>query len=296
MATNLVGVQDFGGQAGATIWWALNARVDAATLRRVWDGAGLGVTLPPEPSAEQKLGRAIRKIEGQHTICRPLARRGRWAVVEETVSGVGDTAQLLHRQSLSVWIQPGALTPTFSEWSPLAARILGVYQEQDGWYTRDDLGLWFVKAVIATLYGTALRPAGGVYYVPPQHVGRWQHVAQTIEAAGAGVCYTMPTLQSADVTRAVLDALVRETSSTTEEWVEAITDGKLGSRALRARVADCEALQNHLSEYEGLLGSALDAVRAKVSDVSTQALVAAFAAEAKAEEERAAAEAAKAAK
>jgi hypothetical protein len=78
----------------------------------------------------------------------------------------------------------------------------------------------------------------------------------------------------------VLDALVRDVNEEADDYSEAVTGGKVGARGLRARVNDCDALLARIAQYEGLLGSALDGIRARVQSVQDAAMVAAFQAEA----------------
>ena len=277
---NAIAINEFNGNAGATVWWSLTGNVPAATLQAAWAAHGLDaeVPLPPLPSPEERLGRAVEGVRGPHTLVRPIKRRGAWGVVHEEVVGTGDAATLAHSHSLTVIIQPGQTYPVCSEDTPIGQRILAAFDAQEGLYHRDDISLW-LAAVIKRLHGTRLRPRGAPYYLLPSRVDLWRRLTAAFTAGGAGTLYTLPTLAGDEAIAAVLDALTRDVEDDAGDLVKAC-DGSQGVRALRARVKDADDLLVRLSQYEGLLGGALDAIRNRVVSVQDQVLAAAFAAEA----------------
>ncbi len=289
MNSNLVAVQDFGGAAGATVMWKLRGGIYLHTLADAWATQGLPANwLPALPSAEQMLGRAVRSVSDMRLLARPISRRGAWAIVNEDVVGE-DT--LAHEQTLVARIRHESIdfdVRTAAGWT-LRDRVAEAFAAQEGLLDRDDLAKWLV-GVIRQMHGVPLRPRGAIYYLLPTQVETWRRVCDAIREAKAGECYTLPTLQSADATRAVLDALVDDVESEANDMADAIGSGKLKSRALRARVEDCNQLLERLAQYDGLLGNALSTVRARVSSVQDAALVAAFKVEAEALAEEQAAE------
>lgn len=284
MANNFMAIQGFEGNAGATVWWTLASTVSLDMLRQAWLAEGLDPEwLPAPPSPEQKLSRAVRSVTDLRTLARPLARRGHWAIVREEVHGEGTIAMLSHKQELTARILPGATLPVYhggDDDGAMARVIDRAFAEQEGLLDRDDVALWLVKVIERRIYGTPLRQRGGLYYVLPAQIDTWRSIVRAVQNASAGACYTLPTVQGEEATRAVLDALTHDVEGAAVEYNTAVTEGTLGKRALRARVADCDALLDKLAQYEGLLGGALDKVRGKVVQVQDAALAAAFAAEA----------------
>lgn len=280
---NLTAVQNFNGDAGATIFWTLTGWVHYEKLLAAWVAQGLNpADLPDLPTPEKRLGRAVGQVSELRRLARPVERRGHWAIVLESVEGEGDAARVVHTQSLTVRIVAGApeYKHTGDQSLALSIAIADEYLRRDSYLHRDDISLWLSK-VINSLHGTPLRPKGGMYYLLPCHVEHWRKVCTALEASGAGSCYTIPTLRdSQEATRAVLDALVRDVSDTASDYAEKVHSGTLGGRALRARVKDCDALLERIAAYEGLLGGAVDVLRARVVTVQDTALAAAFAAEA----------------
>lgn len=277
MSKNMMAVQDFSGDAGATVWWTLSGQTYLTRLAAAWEEQGLDAAwLPSLPSADKRLSRAVATTTEMRKLRRPISRRGHWALVEEEVA---DT-RLVHTQLLSVCIEYGL--PRFEvlhyRGYDLRDQIEAAFNEQEGLLDRDDLALWLSSTIQQRLFGVALRPRGGMYYVLPAQVDTWRRVVAAVNACRLGSCYTLPTLKGEEATRAVLDALVRDVEDEATTYAESI--GNVGARALRARVQDCDALLERLSQYDTLLGGALTTVRARVTSVQDAALTAAFKAEA----------------
>lgn len=286
--SSLTAVQGFNGTAGATVWWTLRGDVRLDTLAQHWQQAGLPADwLPDLPTADKRLGRAVTSVSELRKLARPVERRGHWAIVAEVVEGDGDAATLRHAQVLSVRLEAGE--PHFtdagltSQSILLSAQIRSVWDAQEGLLHRDDVALWLSK-LIARVYGTPLRSRGGLYYVLPSQVERWRAITSCVEAAGAGSTYTLPTLAGEDATRAVLDALARDVADDVQQYTDQILSGNQGPRALRARVRDCDTLLERLTQYDALLGGALDTVRQSVLTAQELAVVAALRVEAAEEE------------
>lgn len=272
---NLAAIKDFNGNAGATVWWTLAGETAADKLGDAWRAQNLpGDWLPELPSIEKRMSRAVQCVQEQRKLTRPIERRGHWGIVAEVVRGEGASATLQHDVVLTVRVESGQIVYS-DPWHPLAGQIAAEYSRQDGLLHRDDVALWLVD-VVRRLYGTPLRPRGGLYYVLPAQVETWRRVCAAIESAGAGTSYTLPTLQGEEATRAVLDALVRDVESQANEYRENILGGNLKKRALEARVRDCDALIEHLSQYEALLGSTVETVKKLVVDVQDTAISAAY--------------------
>jgi hypothetical protein len=279
--TNMIAINDFGGNAGATVWWNLRGNIPAADLSAAWARHGLTIALPDLPSPEKKLGRAVETVKDAHTFTRPLARSGKWAIVHEEMAG----DVLLHSHQLSVWIAPGKTIPEYTDWTPITQRVQEAFDAQEGIYHRDDLSLWLAE-VVKRLHGTRMRERGAPYYLLPVHVETWKRMNVALGEASAGLLYTLPTLPSAEAEAAILNALSNDVANETEDFLAKL-EGQ-GARALRNRVADLDGTLARLEAYESLLGGALEGVRKRVLDTQDQVLAAAFAAEAKALAEQAA--------
>ena len=278
--SNMIAIKGFGGDAGASVWWKLKGNVPLTDLHWQWQKQGLPEAWLPElPTIERRLSRAVRSVTEFRKLARPVERKGHWCLVDETVQGDGAGATLTHAPVLTARVVKGVVEYS-DPWHPLASAIAASLTEQEGLLHRDDLAIWLADGVLRDrLHAVKLRPQGGMYYVLPHRVETWFKIRTAIEAAHAGDCYTLPTIQGEHATRAVLDALVHEVTEEAGRYRDQIADG-VGKRALRARVADCDSLLTRIASYESLLGNALESVRKHVTDVQDAAVVAAYAAEA----------------
>lgn len=288
----LIAVEDFVGAAGATVWWSLH-QTTLAELEPVWVAAGLpSALLPPPPTPERRLGRAVReairtapvagRLEGT-----PIKRRGAWQVDHADVVDTGGTvAKGVEFLAVArAQIEGDALVlddlGTLSGYE-VCAEIRRIYERDSTLLDANDVGLWLTSLIERTFSGIRLRRAGGCYYVPPANAESLAVVANLLREAGVGEVQLLPTLPSEAAAQAVLSALAAEVGDVTDAVAAEISEGNVGVRALRSRVASLDDLVAKLGDYESLLGSALDSVRQRVTDAQTAATLAAFEIEAKA--------------
>ena len=72
--------------AGAVSYWRVASTTDLTALAAAWKKHGLAEDqLPTPPKDEVALGRAVNSLTEKRRLVRPLARRGAWAIVDETV-------------------------------------------------------------------------------------------------------------------------------------------------------------------------------------------------------------------
>lgn len=285
-------MSDFAGAAGGTVWWDLH-QTTLAAMEPHWQAAGLDLaTLPPPPTPERRLGRAVRQVEstrlaGVTLAGVPVKRRGAWQIDARRTFVDGGTSILpfgvdskpIARAQIDA---TGALILDdlgTSTGYDVCRAIRAAYDEGDGLIEASDVAPWLTAAVERSFAGVRLRRAGGCYYVPPGALASFAEVANVLRAAGVGEVSILPTLPSDAAARAILGALSADVDSITDEVIASLDDDKLGARALRSRVAELDDLASKLSEYESVLGSALDAVRKRVADAAEAATIAAFAAE-----------------
>jgi hypothetical protein len=200
-----------GGQhLGDLIWWTLaEARIDRATLERIWAGAQLAPEyLPDPPTAEKALKAAVR--EGAVGQSDRLVRLGKedeaeivFAVVRETKHADGsvtyqqETRIILDRKAESV--------SSDIVGHDLAGVITTRFGELRATHTTDDIRRAMMKALDGCAAVT-LRDHGGVYWVPAPYAGTLRRLQSAIEKIGSSRVYILPIHASADATRTLGDA------------------------------------------------------------------------------------------
>lgn len=111
--------------------------------------------------------------------------------------------------------------------------------------------------IVASLKGTALREAGGVYWLPEESVAIWEKIVAAFQEAGQSKVYVCRTVLDAETVRAVSDAIVDEVLKASGSLADEIRSGQLGEQALETRKQRAKALHTRVSEYEQILGRAM---------------------------------------
>lgn len=133
--------------------------------------------------------------------------------------------------------------------------------------------------MIEGMGGVPLRPQGAIYYLPPNKVDEFSKAAALVEAAslsGQTAVYLMKTPTDASTARAVIDALVLETSNEVNKIEDEVFNGDLGKRALLTRESRAGAMLTKLASYESLFDTSLAAVRDSLEKVKGAAATAAI--------------------
>ncbi len=111
--------------------------------------------------------------------------------------------------------------------------------------------------IMASLKGTALREAGGVYWIPDEGVAVWERVISAFQEAGQSKVYLMRTVMDSQTVRAVSDAIVGEVLAASGMLADEIRSGQLGEVALETRKERAQSLHRRVSEYEQILGQTM---------------------------------------
>lgn len=161
-----------------------------------------------------------------------------------------------------------------------AADVVAAYNRHLGLLRPPQVG----RAIVSIVYhlrGTALRPSGGVYWLPSSSMDKWTAVSDVIERSGVGgqnKVYVVRHAMDHDSIRAVHDALRNEVLTEAQRLEKEVNDPAvaLGERALRNRESQCYALRQKIKEYEGVLGLSLRWLSEEVERVEDAAAMAAL--------------------
>lgn len=272
--------------AGAISYWRLASDTSLATLTAAWKKHGLAEdVLPKPPKDEVALGRAVADMAGKRMLVRPLARRGAWGIVEETVTErPGMTPRLDHATLVNVFFRQGQMVVeqaqgTWAQRNDYDMRILAEFSRHRNSLAHSDISSWLLD-VAAKLGSVSLRDSGGVYFIPRVNVSTWDKVAAALEETGS-IIFRIPAMKTADAVAAITDAISAEAEALTakmEEELLAEGDDALGKRALKTRAESALMLLDKLATYEDLIGKQLD-IRKRVEMLSANVAAAALTAE-----------------
>lgn len=278
------------GAAGTVSYWKLGGSVLYAALADAWRAAGLPEKqLPRRPSAEIVLHRSVADLAGKRRLVRPLARRGAWAVVDETagtetlrydtdgmltvryvVEGTGD------EKTTEIVLDPAD--------HPLAEKVRQGCESHEGLLATTDITAWLVKRANA-LGAVCLRDSGGVYFIPRPGVAVWRRICEVLESVNKQHhVFRLPAMKNDEAAAAILDAIVSEAEGAANEMEAELTaladnpDDGIGARALGNRARRCTEVQGKIGTYESLLGVRMDSLRERFTELQARLAAAALAA------------------
>lgn len=292
---NVIAVEE-GMEAGAITWWKMRGDVSCEKLTSAWKEAGFSDELLPWANTPGiALSRALRKHGKGRQLVRPLDETSSYAIVEETAL----RGELTHRTVLSVKIGAdaklvfgGSTAVNTPDLTPHDYRVqMRVEIETDyahalTTYDHSDVSGWISGRLLPYVSAISLRPAGGVYFVPAGHaVETWRRMVETLRSVSQHDVYEVAALHTRTAVTAILAAVTREAEDAAVEMEVELIEKDLGVRALRNRVAKLDAITGKVSAYEGLLGSTLDELRARLEALNVQMAAAIFSTEAAADVE-----------
>jgi hypothetical protein len=122
--------------------------------------------------------------------------------------------------------------------------------------------------------GISLRSNGGLYFIPEEHVGKWQDVIMVVEAAAveptANDLSVVPLEMNEMTLRDIKRSITREVESASERLRKDITENELGDQALLNRAVRASQLRDRIRQYESILGEALSVCHQHL-DIAVQA-------------------------
>lgn len=256
------------GAVGSIAYWKLGTKTNAEDLERAWTTLGLVEVLgkaPTPPTPEVALSRALADQKAKRKLVRPLAKaKEGYAVVLETVEeGKDPEYQTLVKVRLNEALKPVFDPPT----SDLAVEIRQSYREHLNTLLASDLSEWLVD-VMTKLEAVALKPTGGVYFVPAHKADLLSKVVKAVREGGGSVVYEIPAMDSEAATLAFVDAITTEAKATCEAVLKELTEGGLGARALDTRSKVAADLSAKIERYEKLLGTRLDDLKQQVMNLA----------------------------
>jgi hypothetical protein len=130
----------------------------------------------------------------------------------------------------------------------------------------DSIGKCLVHAVNA-LGGTCLRPGGGLYFIPPASLERWEAVKAAVNACRPNEVYVLRPPLDEGACRAIVRAFTENVVERSKGIAEEVAQGKLKARALASRRVELAEVTRRLEEYEGILDRPLADAREALAAV-----------------------------
>ncbi len=251
---------DIGG--GVVMW-----NVDDSDRQKLEDGLealGLSDLMPRPRTPKAILHEALKaRYANSKVLVRPLDKRSAFTVVREDRGEA--TNEYINEIGAEV-DDDGKITLTpynsTDQWM-----IETAYENAAGVIPGINVTRLLVGALNG-LYGIALKPSGGVYWLPEKRLARWSQIVKVIEDAakesGKNNVFLLRSVADADAMRTVRAGIINDISRALEEITKDLEEGGLGELGLQSRVDRAKALHRKLKEYEGVLGESLSDVREKI--------------------------------
>ncbi len=275
--------------AGAISYWRLSGPVSLEQLAAAWGRMNLDGTLLPKPPADEvALGRAVREQACKRRLVRPLARRGAWAIVDETVSqdGTLDYAVMLSVTWHQHMVQFGRPAVYTRQADDIETAIRTDFERHRGELAPEDISAWLIKLADSN-NAVTLRDTGGIYFVPRTSMPFWRSVVDALESVSAHRVFKIPAMKNSEAIDAITEAVTAEATrlyDTMMAELERTGDERLGTRALATRASECQAMLGKVQSYEQLLGVLMPRIVGHIEELSASVAAAALLASADATE------------
>lgn len=263
--------------SGALVLWDVpGTDHPLATVRAAWSAAGLDRYAPRARTPDVALRHALHAlaVAGSGRGARRIERAAEGLVVTETEP---EARTVRHRHvCFAQLVNDRPVTDAGPDAdAALQAAHVAALSQLDG------------RAVSAALVDTAralgavaLRPDGGVYWLPAAELARWRALVAGVEAAAPGArCYVVVTQGDADTVRCVSDSFVREAEAALADVRAELEAGEVGARAAQSRARRLIDLAATAEAYETALGSSLLAIRQRLEALGAEAAAAALTAD-----------------
>lgn len=271
--------------AGAASWWTLHGDIDLARLTTAWADAGLPMDwLPVAPSADTALRRALDWLTSQGGSDKDVVyvKSTRELAVVVNFEDNGFPQQ----KTGGKWILNKVQRPQMSfaandKWSSMHDAVVRQFDVESSRISNGDASVW-LRRIADRVHATSLRPTGGFYFVPPQHLPTWERVNTALRAATGHVIYRIPAMRGEAAVEAVLAAITAEAEKAIEDLTACTTDPKMRARTLGDRATEAETMTERLATYEAALGVKLTALTDRLTGLKVALFDAKAAAESRA--------------
>ncbi len=278
--------------AGAIVWWKINGYTECEALDKAWAAR---VDLDPEllmahptPGAalRRALGGQARTNQAGKILMSSLGEENAYALVRETADG----KDVHHHTLLKVRLDEAVLADghptlamTIDEHCPrgMEGEIISDYQRNLHTFSGTEISSWFSMTLLPTFRAVSLRDQGGMWFVPAAYLDLWYQAVDAVRSVSGHQVFKIPALSTeADAIAGILDALASEAQKQAQEMEDKIINENLGVRALKNQVAKLEGVTQKVTQYEAMLGTNLDTLRARLEALNVQMAAAIFTAEA----------------
>lgn len=266
---------------GSVTFWSPKG-CQLAALETAMSAAGLGDIVPQARTDMSSLRLACEKYadvncpQGQEWEVRPLLTPG--VNGYETTWITRGEVRNTRTHAFSCAVDNGFVKTTDGyASSPVVQAYFNMYKAL---VTPESIGKTLVRIATDKLDGLCLRPSGGLYWIPDDHVGQWSLYAQVIENASGTAVTTAAWEANASTIGCVRESLLSTVEAECKRLMVDLSDGKQHSDLFfHSRAQDVQRLLQRVETVESALQESLVDCRVRlelVQSVFTAATVAAL--------------------
>lgn len=261
--------------AGAIVYWRLTGDVNGDDLNNALTDAGLAPEHRlPLPTPRRALRRTLKECAKGSVFMRAgKGKDGGLYLVEQITTDEGPRFDVILDARLTI-----GGTPKFSN-EDMSEMLTERFWHHVFHVASTDISSWLIDQA-RECDALSLRDTGGVYFVPRHAIDEWRKRADALHSASDCTVHLVPAMNSEEALDAVLEALIEECVQFSEQLDADLTDGELGSRALRSRADQAMSYLDKVARFEKLLGAAaegkLDELRKQIEDQKANAVSAAL--------------------
>lgn len=269
---------------GAIVFWRIEGGVPIAAVRAELEAAGLpDKVLPEAPTREVVLSRAVKHACGAVPGRRPVTRLlkdGSWSIAmaldaeEDAAARVADDRfgrRLALVPVARVRLSPGGKfigKADDASGEAFLASCEALVNAAGESLDVADVPAWLVK-LTGAVDATALRPQGGVYFVPRHTMPAFRAIVAAVHGHTATRITAIPAVKGDDASGAILEGLRHEAEAAFAALMEATNEK--GDVARRNRQSEIDALVKKIERFEASIGSRATAARAALETANAAA-------------------------
>jgi len=278
MVKDMIVIEDAENVAGRIVYGKLSGSVDLADLTAAWEKRDLPMEILPSPcTTEHALRTAFNehtKTRGIRVLVRPLPDKvSGYALVNEA----GYDEDLVHAQTLKCKIDKESVLHFAPKDHFAIEQIRHSYEINLATLDTILFSGWLWRKVMYWLSAVALRPKGGIYFIPREKIPLWEKVVSAIDEVSGHEIYSIPAMKTQDAIEAILDAVLSDAQRSINEietGLQDAMDGDMGKRAVKHRVTMCQRASKKLEAYDVLLGNRLEDIKSKLVNLEEKFSVA----------------------
>jgi len=254
--------------AGAIVYWSFGPGTSLLNLRDVLDRHGFAKYSPERMTDGAALRAALAKEFDGHKVF-PVDIEGK--TVFEVVKVRADKDRLTndYEHVLTASVNSKQVIDLDAGDYDLLTRLTDLFEGYVSLVPVSQLTAVMV-AIVDSLGGVTMRPAGGIYWIPDAHWERWKKLADDIELTGpknrVDACRV---ILDESCLKAVREALSNEVSKEAAAIDETIHCPKTGMRAAATARKRAQELQDKIRSYEAAFSIALPELADQLSKAVT---------------------------